>query len=225
MKTSVKSVLAACVVASASPAAADLVANGGFEQGYPGGSSQQVDGVHTFLSGWTVSDNTLTWYENGFNLNQIAITAHSGDLAVNLADVQSDGSVRFVTVSQTINTLPFQEYQVSYWVGNYSANAGPATVSVTVRDGTSNTIILPEQPGTAPPTNQASTWQRFSFAFIADGTSNTIFLTGADGPSYVGLDDVSVAAVPEPSTWVLALVGFAGLGLAGLGRARRMTPA
>jgi hypothetical protein len=43
------------------------------------------------------------------------------------------------------------------------------------------------------------------------------------GPTYAGLDDISVAAVPEPSTWALALLGFAGLAMVGMRRATRLT--
>lgn len=218
-------------LAGASPAAADLVTNGGFEQGVFGDGSVRQIAIPAHdsatLPGWTVNDGPIVWYANGYeppnNLKQIAVGAHTGNLAVNLAD----GSVRTVGVSQTIMLLPFIEQQVSYWVGNYSANGGPAAVNVEVRDGTSNTILLSET-ATAPATDQPSTWERFAFNFIPDGTSNTItftevidpFYTGGIGPTYTGLDDVSVAAVPEAPSWMLALLGFLGLGVAGMRRSR-----
>ena len=37
----------------------------------------------------------------------------------------------------------------------------------------------------------------------------------ADGPGGYGLDFVVGGAVPEPSTWAMMLIGFAGLGFAG----------
>ena len=50
-------------------------------------------------------------------------------------------------------------------------------------------------------------------ASLAPGTSN--------GPPFSLLDNVSLTAVPEPSTWAMLLLGFAGLGYAGYrGRAR-----
>ena len=237
MKNSVKAAIAALAIVLAKPAAADLVVNGGFEDGTFGdGSVRQISpGDSTTLPGWTVNDNAVAWYTNRYEppnqpnpLRQIAVDAHNGDLAVNLGD----GSVRTVSVSQTINTfLPFQEYQVSYWVGNYSANGGPAAINATVTDGTSNTVLFSET-GTAPATDQNSTWQRFAFNFVADGTSNTISFSEVTDPSYpagvgstyTGLDDVSVLAVPEPSTWALALLGFAGLGIVGFRRARNPAP-
>ena len=43
----------------------------------------------------------------------------------------------------------------------------------------------------------------------------------ADGPGGYGLDFVVGGAVPEPSTWAMTLVGFAGLGFAGYRSARK----
>jgi hypothetical protein len=84
---------------------------------------------------------------------------------------------------------------------------------------TSNTILLSET-ATAPATGLDSTWQQFTYSFIPDGRSNTIRFSEIGGNAYAGLDDISVAAVPEPSTWALALLGFAGLGMVGMRRAR-----
>ena len=46
------------------------------------------------------------------------------------------------------------------------------------------------------------------------------YTLAADGPGGYGLDFVVGGAVPEPSTWAMTLVGFAGLGFAGY-RARK----
>jgi hypothetical protein len=193
------------------PAAADLIANGGFEQGtFTGGISlaQQIQPGDSTLPNWTVSNAPVTWYTSGWNNNpqQIPLNPRTGSFGVNLAD----GSVNTVRVSETINLLPFQQYQLSFWVGNYSANNSPAGLNVNITDGTSNTILLSE--ALAPATNGSSSWTRFAFNFFADGTSNTISFSEINGPSYIGLDDVSVTAVPEPTTWAMMILGFAGIG-------------
>jgi hypothetical protein len=41
------------------------------------------------------------------------------------------------------------------------------------------------------------------------------------GPPFSLLDGVSLSSVPEPSTWAMMFIGFAGLGYAGLRNRRR----
>ena len=57
-------------------------------------------------------------------------------------------------------------------------------------------------------------WKEFSYTFQASGpTTRTSFLNNTpQGDNYLGLDDVSIAAVPEPSTWAMMILGFAGVG-------------
>jgi hypothetical protein len=44
------------------------------------------------------------------------------------------------------------------------------------------------------------------------------YVGAADSSNYIGIDTVTVTAVPEPSTWLLM-----GLGLAGVAAVRRRT--
>ena len=44
-------------------------------------------------------------------------------------------------------------------------------------------------------------------------------------PAFNAAFSLSGAAVPEPSTWAMMLLGFAGLGFAGYRRARKARPA
>jgi hypothetical protein len=182
-----------------------------FEEGaFGGGSVREVPRGDTALSGWTVIENPIAWYTNGYEpnpLKPIGVGPHSGNLAVNLCDGSvanlCDGSVRPVSISQTFTVLPFVEQQLTFWVGNYGGNGGPVSIKVTITDGTSNTLLLSET-AMAPASNLDSTWQEFTYSYtsqIPDGTSNTIVLSEIGGGGYyAGLDDMSVAAVPEPST-------------------------
>ena len=66
--------------------------------------------------------------------------------------------------------------------------------------------------------NLANTFQTYTGSFVA-GASATIRFGDLGGPidtqannvDFV-LDNVSVAAVPEPSTWAMMILGFAGIG-------------
>jgi hypothetical protein len=49
--------------------------------------------------------------------------------------------------------------------------------------------------------------------FTATGTSTDITLLGASANnSYIGLDNVTVDPTPLPSTWLMLISGFVGLG-------------
>lgn len=72
-------------------------------------------------------------------------------------------------------------------------------------------------------TPSQSGWTAESYAFTATGaTENVSFAVANIGSdASIGVNSVSVSAVPEPSTWAMLLIGFAGLGFAA---ARRATP-
>ena len=181
MKRVVPSIIAACLLASASPAAAQII-NGGFEEGAFGdGSVRQILPGEEALPGWTVNDSPVAWYTNGYEppnaLKPIGVAPHTGTLAMNLGD----GSVRVASISQTFTVLPFIEQQVSFWVGNFSANGGAVSIGVTIQDRTLNTILLGET-ATAPATDLASAWEQFTYSFIPDGRSNTIRFSEIGAP-------------------------------------------
>ena len=62
----------------------------------------------------------------------------------------------------------------------------------------------------------------FSIFFGAPPASDVVLeLVNADGQTYqVNLGEPAVVSAPEPSTWAMMLIGFAGLGFVGYRRAR-----
>jgi hypothetical protein len=91
---------------------------------------------------------------------------------------------------------------------NYSANDSSSYQYVTFDSVTvAGSLVSGPSPYTA-----------YTFALGAGTGSDTLIFNGRNNPSYNTLDNVSVTAVPELSTWALFLVGFAGLGFAGYRR-------
>ena len=94
-----------------------------------------------------------------------------------------------------------QEYQLSFWL--YSDGFTPNEFSASFGGNTlfSQTDI-PYQPYT-----------EYTFLFTAGSTSSDLTFGFQDAPGYLYLDDVSINAVPEPSTAVsgglAALILFA----------------
>jgi hypothetical protein len=68
----------------------------------------------------------------------------------------------------------------------------------------------------APPGGDQNIYSPFSMTFTATGSTTAISFAGLTGNQYIGLDNVSVegitAAIPEPSTWAMMILGFGGVG-------------
>jgi hypothetical protein len=62
----------------------------------------------------------------------------------------------------------------------------------------------------------------FSFDTSGPGVSGEFFtnVTGTPSPSSEGLYQMQISSIPEPSTWVMLLLAFAGMGVFGYRRAR-----
>jgi hypothetical protein len=104
-------------------------------------------------------------------------------------------------------------------------NAAPYTLSANVYDANGNEIYGSVSTTTDPPQFPVSITTPFSddfgeaaYSYINfDCTSGTC-LGSIDGDMAVSL--VNDSTVPEPSTWVMMAVGFAGLAFAGYRRTR-----
>jgi choice-of-anchor C domain-containing protein len=193
--------------------------NGSFESstGPNPGQFVTLDGGDTSITGWTV----------GGGLNSIDYigsywTSSDGVRSIDLNGL-APGSI-----SQTFDVISGQTYRVMFDMAGNPAG-GPtvktlqadATVSVTASFDTSNTDL----------TNMG--WITHSFTFTANSTSETLtFLSLTTGNSGNGtypfafgpaLDNVSVTAVPEPSTWAMMILGFLGVGF--MAYRRKSSPA
>ena len=180
------------------PAHAALIQNGGFETG-------------NFAS-WTVSGNVaiagVPFFGEGSNAadGNFFTTFNSGNSAPN------------GVLSQTFATVPGTQYALTYLYGSNGGARQSITTSVQDAQGTNlatQFVTLPAASGNLAP---------FSLAFTADAASSTLSFTDYAGNPTVStdgfVDNVSVAAVPEPSSLVLLAVAFLGASVIGSVRTR-----
>ena len=131
--------------------------------------------------------------------------------------------------TQTIGGLTVGDsYTLSFYMGGaQEINAGGATttsITATLGNETFSTPVIDT------PAQGFSPWMLYSttFTYTGGGDLLSFLATGGPGgaPAYALLDGVSLTsggATPEPSTWVMIIAGFAGLGLAA--RSRRKSKA
>ena len=65
----------------------------------------------------------------------------------------------------------------------------------------------------------------FSTTAVATGATTDLSFTFRQDPSFFRLDNISVnAAVPEPGTWAMMLIGFGAMGVSMRRRRRTQNP-
>ncbi|RZT10573.1 PEP-CTERM protein-sorting domain-containing protein/MYXO-CTERM domain-containing protein [Duganella sp. CF402] len=158
----------------------------------------------SFANGWTVSDGTV---------DIIGPTGGWDLIPGNGYYIDLDGSTgKAGLFSNSIAVSAGQTYILSFSLaGNQRASYGTGGDSVTVNFGTNSQVIgRTETVG----------FQTFSLSYTALADGNAVFSFRNAGGDNIGalLDNVSVAAVPEPTTYAMLL---AGLGLVGAAARRR----
>jgi hypothetical protein len=186
-------------------ASAAIVTNGSFEtitNFVPDvNDTMSLDPGSTAMTGWTVVNGTLAWIgpTNPFN----GLTAQNGGYFLDLTGYHDN--VPYGGVSQTIATTAGGHYALTFYLGSSAQYGVPD--SITASAGSASGTFT----STDPTSNNA--WQLETLLFTATGPSTLISLVGNSGNQYIGLDNVAVEAVPEPSTWAMLIVGFLGVGV------------
>lgn len=148
------------------------------------------------FTGWTLSGNIVDTMVEG-RLN--GVDPEDGNFQAVTGAV---GSLNLI--SQTFSDVSDATYEVSLWEA--SEGGSPSEFDVAI-NGTDFIDISPVP---------MSGYAQFTFTFTGTG-SDMLSISNRNDPNFQFIDNVSVtsvAAVPEPSTWAMFLLGFGALGLA-----------
>ena len=212
----IKNILAGAALCSVIPAfaATNLVTDGSFESASLSAGTYAMYGGNS-LDGWTalpgdlieVRDDLVGSAQNGNNFVELDSTHNSSMLT-------------------TIATQAGQTYALSFW---YSGRPDSKTYNTAFKSGkvpaSSDGLGVNFGDGmirVKSPTDTTSDnlWQEFTTLFTATGSSTTLMFSAMGKSDSFGssLDDISVLAVPEPTS--MAMLGAGLLGLLGLGYRR-----
>jgi hypothetical protein len=207
MKRMVQMLMACSLALGTAPVLANLIVNGSFETPVvPAGGFVTYPAGSTAITGWTVvgaGPDSASVVSTSFMQSGVTFQAQDGqqwiDLAGYVSNAQTSG------VAQNIATTPGGLYEVSFWVGSADDNVNnfffPSTIDLSINGGPRVSFTNP----TAPP--NMLDWRQFVVPFVAtsSSTSITFYNGGAPNNFLSGLDNVTIEAVPEPATGVLAL--------------------
>lgn len=191
---------ALAALALAGSAHAVTITNGSFEAGLlaPIGNFATLSaGDSTSITGWTVEDGGVDLIESYWN-------AADGRRSLDLSALSAGGVSQFLT-GLTIG----QHYRVTFsYAGNPDGGNG-LKVGTTSVSGSQSSVFSFVQSGTRANMN----WTAGAYDFTADASSmNLKFASNENNPFGPALDNVGIAAVPEPATWALMIIGFSSAG-------------
>jgi Protein of unknown function (DUF642)/PEP-CTERM motif len=195
--------LAFVAILAATSSHANLLVNGSFEAGTfapQGNQTMTLNPGSTSLSGWQIFNDSIAWIGLG---DPWGLDAFAGDRFLDLSDYAAGAP--FGGVSQTIATVPGQQYTLSFYLGSSTFWGRPSALIVTA--GSSAGTFA------SPATGTNNDWHLHTLDFAATSASTTISFVGNAGVNYIGLDNATVTAVPEPGQAALLALGLATMAL------------
>ena len=214
MKAPVRIAVAFALCTASAASSAALLLNGDFEtNALSAGDTAAYSHNSTAITGWRVTGTNVKLVGSAY----LGLTGNGGQW-VDLTG-WNEGYYKGLT-SNAFSTVVGQQYSLTFDLGSIPmAQYGPASVSVSVNGGyLGDRTNAPTLSGAF-----AVNWAAQSLTFVADSAVTRITIIGSDSmvPSsstVIGLDNVAVAAVPEPHEWAMML---AGLGLVGWAARRK----
>ncbi|MFN0066135.1 MAG: DUF642 domain-containing protein [Limisphaerales bacterium] len=197
----------------AAPGQGNLVFNGGFEDGafdqntsFPG--RMLLSNGTQQLPGWTVSVGSGA-FAYVWRMRTPNVAKEGG----HMLSLDSNTAVPGSGVSQSLATVPGQEYLLSFWYSNEGME-GTSLTQVYINDRLLGSVT---HQGSAPAGDVLDSldWSQTSYAFTAHGAASTLrFLDATSGVHNTILDGISVVAVPEPGGLAMLVGGGMVVGLA-----------
>jgi hypothetical protein len=155
-----------------------------------------------------------------YNFPGVTATFTGGTILTATTNLPADQTSVYGTISTTPNsnplTITFSAPVTNFFLDILNGETSDETYTIADNVGNTASFVIPP--------NLNSGLQFFSLA--ATGTVVTITSAAANGGGFwdffvdnVGFDQPTPLGTPEPSTWAMMLLGFAGLALAGYRRA------
>lgn len=220
---------AALLIAAQARASLDLVNNGSFDNtlntfkvnhsdsgAMALGTSSTINSGKV-LPGWMVSapaGGNISWDSGANPYHLSASTGNQSQYFLDLTGWTDGSGGQYGGVSQVVqHTVAGQTYRLTFDIGSsttYDGSTAPG-IRVSINGG-----VLATDYATI---NGINNWTSETLTFTATGTTTRLLLSGvsAGGPiEYIGLDNVRLSAVPEPTT-LIAGIGALGMLLFGAG--------
>jgi hypothetical protein len=209
---------AVCLVASSSSRANTLLSEG-------------FDNVAT-LSGWVMTNegsnpvdgpSPTGWFQGNEGVMKAQTGADNSYIASNFLTAD-----QFVDGAKIANWLISPEFStsqagtVSFWVRGDVAVPFFDQIAFGFNNSSSSaSSSFTQMSAPIDVTSAGAVWTEYTASFAAQGPGSTTrfaieYLGDAADANYIGIDTFSVdtvaAAAPEPSTWAMMILGFAGIG-------------
>ena len=206
----------ACLLSTSRAKAGNLILNGSFESPSATSSGKIIEvyaGSEPATFDWKVTSGTVEVTQQGYvdpDHQVFAGSAYQGSQWLDLDGISAG------TIAQSFATKPGTLYALSFAYANNpfqneSSDSGNPSATVKLLD-----TATTDQLATLSISHDTSTANDYNWTlsapllFVATGTSSTLIFASNDAASSdegVFLDAVTVAAVPEPSSLSMLLIG------------------
>lgn len=188
-------------------AAQNLIVNESFEALVPGGGERGSGPLTYRPNGGSVPTPFENWFSNidppGAGSPFDAVPPRTGLVSAVFGQVGAPGSL-----FQDVVTIPGTQYVLSFYLAVDNSEGGSGTQTFAASwDGAS--ILFRDDTGF----NGTQGYQLYTFNLTASSALTRLEFFGQNDPAFYYLDDVSlVSSVPEPGTWVAAVLSCGALG-------------